>query len=121
MAKNYTKQEIKQAIEGSGGIVSAIAKKLGCEWHTAEKYVNKYRETKEALSGEFERTLDLAESKLIANIKEGRETSLIFFLKTRGKKRGYIETLQTEEIGKPFGELMKKLAERKNGSSKGDH
>ena len=35
--------------------------------------------------------LDFAESQLHKNIKEGKETSTIFYLKCKGKKRGYLE------------------------------
>lgn len=35
--------------------------------------------------------LDYAESKLMANISKNDVASIIFFLKTKGKKRGYVE------------------------------
>ena len=38
-----------------------------------------------------ETQVDFAESMLFRNIKEGKETSIIFYLKCKGKKRGYIE------------------------------
>ena len=38
-----------------------------------------------------ENRIDLAESKLQGNINAGREASIIFFLKTIGRERGYIE------------------------------
>ena len=43
-----------------------------------------------------ETQVDFAESMLFRNIKEGKETSIIFYLKCKGKKRGYIEK---QEIG----------------------
>ena len=36
-------------------------------------------------------SLDYAESKLLENIRANKETSIIFYLKTKGKKRGYSE------------------------------
>lgn len=53
--------------------------------------------------------IDYVETRLIKNIQEGKEASLIFFLKTRGKKRGYIETTENIISGNPFEELMKDL------------
>src|SRR4051812_48393758 len=45
--------------------------------------------------------VDYAESQLLANIKAGKEPSLIFFLKTRGRGRGYVE--RTEVTGADGG------------------
>jgi hypothetical protein len=38
-----------------------------------------------------ERNLDLAEMKLLNAIREGKTAELLFYLKTKGKKRGYVE------------------------------
>jgi hypothetical protein len=38
-----------------------------------------------------ERNLDLAEMKLLSAIREGKTAELLFYLKTKGKKRGYVE------------------------------
>ena len=43
--------------------------------------------------------IDFAETQLVKNIKDGKETSLIFFLKCKGKKRGYIEKQEIEHSG----------------------
>ena len=42
--------------------------------------------------------LDFAESQLHKQIKDGNASSTIFYLKTKGKKRGYIERVQTEDL-----------------------
>ncbi|KKM24451.1 hypothetical protein LCGC14_1604980, partial [marine sediment metagenome] len=44
--------------------------------------------------------LDFAESALFQNIKDRREASIIFYLKTKGKGRGYIEKQEIEHSGK---------------------
>lgn len=44
-----------------------------------------------------EANIDLAEGELLKNIKSGDTTSLIFFLKTKGKSRGYIEKIEHEQ------------------------
>lgn len=90
MANNYKKCEIKKAIDGSFGLMSTIAKKLGCNWHTAKKYVDKFDLTKE-LEAEREKKLDFTETMHLQNIKAGDTASIIFTLKTLGRNRGYSE------------------------------
>ncbi len=41
-------------------------------------------------------TLDTVEDSLLKQIKDGNTTATIFFLKTKGAKRGYIEKFQTD-------------------------
>ena len=98
MALNIQISEVKKAISGSGGIVSTIASRLKCDWHTADKYIKKY-DLQEDVRAEKESLLDFAESQLLANIKNGDTTSILFYLKTQGKKRGYIERQEVENSG----------------------
>lgn len=90
MAKNYQISDIKKAIDGSGGYITEISARLKCDWHTAKDYITKLG-LEEYLKLEEETRLDKAEKKLDKKIDEGDTTALIFFLKTKGKKRGYIE------------------------------
>jgi len=120
MAVSFQKSEIKKAITGSGGIMSTIAKRLKCDWHTADKYVRE-NGLIEMVQAEKEALLDLAESKLIQNIQEQDTTSILFYLKTQGKKRGYVERhevdatidnvtkLTPEQRAKRIQELKEKL------------
>lgn len=90
MAKTFRKSDIKKALEGSGGIISVVAKRLRCDWHTARKYIDSF-DLKQIEVNEKESLLDLAESNLIKNIQEQDNTAIIFYLKTQGKARGYVE------------------------------
>lgn len=99
MAKNFQLSDIKNAVKGSAGIYSTIARRLDCDWHTAKRYVEMYEETKTMYDAENESTLDLAESMLLKNIQEQDPASIFFYLKTKGKKRGYVEKVQTEHSG----------------------
>jgi len=91
MALKLTDKQIKEAIKNTSGFISVIAKKLGVDWHTVDKRIKKSEELQLALLEETETRIDFAESKLNSNINAGKETSIIFFLKTRAKSRGYIE------------------------------
>lgn len=114
MAKNYQISDIKKAIDGSGGYITEIAARLKCDWHTAKDYITKLG-LEEYLKLEEETRLDKAERKLDQQIDAGDTTALIFFLKTKGKKRGYIER---QEITGAEGEKLNAITvEILNGST----
>lgn len=85
----YNKQTVLAAIKESYGIKSTIAKRLKCEWHTADTYINKWPETQQALADEGECILDLAENQAIERLKAADGSMIRFVLATKGKKRGY--------------------------------
>lgn len=63
-----------------------------------------------------EKNIDFAESQLLKNIKSGKEQSLLFYLRTKGRSRGYAERqekgLDNEKIVLNFTkELPKKETE----------
>jgi hypothetical protein len=109
MSKNYKKADILNAIENSGGIMSTIAAKLGCEWHTAEKYVLKYNETKQALEDEENKVLDICQQTLIKSIKGGNTQDAKWYLSTKGKRRGFTEKTEHELTGKDGGPVEVKI------------
>lgn len=87
----FDKDTVLEAIKDSGGIMSTIARRLGVTWHTADSWVKQYDETKQALQDERETILDLAESTLFRNIKDGNSQDAKWLLSTMGKNRGYSE------------------------------
>ena len=54
---------------------------------------------KEECEAIHESMIDFAESMLYKNMKNGKESSVLFFLKTRGRKRGYVEKQELELTG----------------------
>lgn len=97
--RNFKKKDVLDAIDGSYGIVSTVASKLHCNWHTADEYIKKWPETLQALSDEEESKLDFVEGKAIKKINEGDGAMMRFYLATKGKKRGftYDEKLEADE------------------------
>ena len=92
------------ALENSLGHISKACNKAGIARKTYYNWIDKDSKFKESCDSVNEGLIDLAESKLLENIKNNDNTSIIFFLKTKGKKRGYDER-QTIEIKKPFEEI----------------
>lgn len=88
MGKNlYTARQFIDAIPGTGGIISAIAKRVGCDWTTAKKYIYEYPTIKQAYDDECEAVADMAESVLIQSIKAGDTADAKWYLSRirRGK------------------------------------
>lgn len=83
--------DYENAIREGQGLVTAAARRLGVDPRTVFRAINRYDSVRRALEDARERTLDLAEAKLIQQINDGNMTAIIFYLKTQGKKRGYIE------------------------------
>jgi len=103
MGKQYTAQEFIDAIPGTGGIVSALARKVQCDWNTAKKWIDEYPTVKRAYDAECESMLDLAESTLLKNIKDGDTADAKWYLTKKGKRRGYGDSV--EVLGKDGGAL----------------
>lgn len=87
--KEYTKEEILAAINGSHNIISQVAKKLDCSWDTAKKYINKWQLTKDAFYSEQEIMIDFAEGKMYEAINKGDPGMIKWFLSKKAKHRGY--------------------------------
>ncbi len=85
----FTAEQVIEAIKGSGGIVTSIARKMGANWHTAERYIKTYPTIGQAYKDECESVLDMCESSLFTNIKSGDTSDAKWFLSKRGKHRGY--------------------------------
>jgi len=95
MAK--TIKQIEDALRATGGFVSQAAKKLGISQSAVSNRIAKSKELQEARIEIEESYLDLAESKLIKNINKNDNASIFFYLKCKGKHRGYIERSEVDQ------------------------
>lgn len=92
--ERYSDEKIIKALNENCGIIKAAAKKLRLDRGTLSDWIKVSPTLTAALNNANEEFLDVAESALKTNIDAGREASIIFFLKTRGRKRGYVEQIQ---------------------------
>ena len=79
------------ALEKSLGIVTTAVKTVGIARSTHYDWMDSDPDYKKSVEFIQDITLDFAESKLHKLIDKGDTSATIFFLKTKGKKRGYIE------------------------------
>lgn len=103
-----TNEQIEKALNNSLGIISAAADQLGCTRQNLSQRILKSKALKKILLNAQETSLDLAESKLLKNIKLGKEASIFFYLKTRGKVRGYVEKTEIDQKSDISGEITVK-------------
>ena len=89
--REETAKRIIKALQETNGLLTMAASKSGIGYRTVCRYVAEYPSVKEAAHDAKETLLDFAEGKLYQKIKAGDNTAIIFFLKTQGKARGYIE------------------------------
>ena len=96
------KRSMIEALEKSLGIVTTACKSVGISRETHYRWMRDDEKYKEEVNGIADIALDFAESQLHKQIKDGEVSSTIFYLKTKGKKRGYIERTEQEvTISKP--------------------
>ncbi len=80
-----------KALEKSLGIVTVACKEIGISRQTHYDWYNEDEEYKKAVDELSDVALDFAESMLHKQIQDHDTTATIFYLKTKGKRRGYIE------------------------------
>ena len=90
------KKAVLEALEKSLGVVTTACKQAGVGRTQFYAWLKEDPEFKQQVEDIGEIALDFAESQLHKQIGEGNSTATIFFLKTKGKKRGYIERQEVD-------------------------
>lgn len=108
----FKPEQFIAAIANTGGIITIIAKNVGCDWHTAKKYIMAHPNVKRAYDAECEGILDLAESKLINLMQNSDFPAIKFYLMTKGKNRGYVERQEVSNFNIEVSELTDEQLER---------
>lgn len=99
-------------IRQSHGIVSYACQKVGITRACYYKWRDSDLKFKERAEEVEEETIDVVESKLLSAINNDDLTAIIFYLKTKGKKRGYVERVEQDVNVNPFESLIKELPDK---------
>lgn len=83
--------KVATAYKKAAGNLSLCAESLGIDRRTLDRWRKKYPELHSMMTDVEEGLLGLCESRLLQEINGGNLTAIIFYLKTKGKQRGYIE------------------------------
>lgn len=90
----FTPEQMIEALEKAGGLVSYAAKMLNCSRPTVYNYIKEFPEVRAAFEDATETNLDTAEAVLLKQIRQENMTAVIFYLKTKGKHRGFVERVE---------------------------
>lgn len=104
-SKHLKKKAFLKAYAESFGNITASSKAADICRQTYYSWLEKDPEFRQQIENTEpgELFLDYAEKALVDKIASGDTTSIIFSLKTRGKKRGYIERQEIEHSGELKG------------------
>ena len=101
--REQTAQRIITALGECNGLLTLAARKAGVSYTTVKRYALEMPSVRQAVNDAKESMLDFTEGKLFQKIKAGDNIAILFYLKTQGKARGYIERQEfTGEGGKPI-------------------
>lgn len=109
MKNNITIEKIAEVYKKKCCNITATCAALNISRRTFYQKKEKSKSLQDLLAEADESMLDFAESKLIEHINNNDTTCLIFFLKTKGKKRGYVERTEHDVNANPFQELMESI------------
>jgi phage terminase large subunit len=91
-ARAFTEEQVLEQIRKYHGNLSAVAKAFHAGRGTIHKFVNMHPEVKIELFQVREAMLDAVENKFYNSTLAGNVTCMIFYLKTQGRSRGWIES-----------------------------
>jgi hypothetical protein len=85
------KEALLKALEKSLGVVTTACKQLDISRATYYRWLSEDEEFSKSAKDIQDVALDFVESKLFEQIQDSSTAATIFYLKTKGKKRGYVE------------------------------
>jgi len=94
------KEKLIEALKQSLGVVTTACDSIGITRQTYYYWLKTDEEFRKEVEDLENVTLDFAESQLFKQIKEGSTAATIFYLKTKGRKRGYIEKTELDVTNK---------------------
>lgn len=112
--KKQNKDELLKALEKTLGIVTPACKEVNISRETFYRWYNEDPEFKERVDSINDIQADFVENQLFKKIKEGSERSILFYMRYKGKKRGYTDSIDITSDGKSITEI--KLIEIKKDS-----
>lgn len=114
--KSNKKPKVLESLRKHLGVVTPACKENGISRQTYHNWYDNdpaFRQEVDIINDEQG---DFVESKLFDKIKEGSERSIMFYMKYKGKKKGYSDSVDITSNGKEINEI--KLIEIKRDGEK---
>ena len=99
------KKDLLISLKKNNGNISEACESANIGRQTYYDWIEKDNGFKQDCENVQEALIDLAECKLIENIECNENTAIIFYLKTKGKKRGYIEKQEIDTNIRPIKDI----------------
>jgi hypothetical protein len=113
--KNTTEQRkamFLDALKKNLYVITAACEQTGVGRTTFYEWMKSDEEFKKSVEEIEEIQTDFVETQLLKKIKEGSERSILFYMKYKGRKRGYTDSLDITSGGDKITEI--KLIQIKN-------
>lgn len=109
------KKAFLAAFEKNFGIITRTCKEIKITRETFYKWKKTDPAFAKAIEEQDEKTTDFVESELYKKIQEGSERSILFYMKYKGKKRGYADSLDITSGGDKITEIRLIEVAKKKG------
>jgi len=93
---NEKQLKFLEVLKSNLGLIASACLKFGISRQTYYNWYNSNKEFAEECENIIELNIDIAESALYDKIQNGDLTAIIFYLKTKGRGRGYSEKQEIE-------------------------
>ncbi len=97
--KHNKKETLLKALEKNLGVVTTACKQVDVSRATYYRWLEDDEDFANSAKDIQDVALDFVESKLFEQVQDGSTAATIFYLKTKGKKRGYVERQELEHTG----------------------
>jgi len=105
MISNIKKNKLLESLRNNLGNITLSCEEVGVNRSTYYSLMEKNAEFKSEVDEIQNMCIDVVENALFRNVRAGDTTAIIFYLKTKGRKRGYTERQELDLTSK--GESIK--------------
>jgi hypothetical protein len=99
MKNKDTKNKLIDAFAECMGIIKCACDRVGTTRQNFNVHYRKDEDFKKAIDDILEEQIDFVETKMVEGIRNGNDKLILFYLRTRGKHRGWGETTDITSNG----------------------